>query len=282
MVSDPVRLADDLVYDVGLHRGEDSAFYLAKGYRVVAFEANPELVASCRSRFATEIAGGRLTIIEGAISASTAATVRFYEHPNSVWGTTDEKWVARNLVLGGSRPVDVPVVDFAEAIRRTGMPSFIKTDIEGADRLCLEALLTFHQRPRWLSIEASKDWAGLETEFSLLEQLGYDRFAIIQQAGIPGSEVRTRTVDGRPLTFTFEPDASGMFGRDVGPWIGRAEAMAKYKRVVLAHRLLGDDSLLRKTKLGRGLRGRAAKYLRRPLPGWFDTHAARSTDLTNR
>ena len=34
----------DLIYDVGMHNGADTAFYLAKGFRVVAVEANPELV----------------------------------------------------------------------------------------------------------------------------------------------------------------------------------------------------------------------------------------------
>jgi len=47
-MSDRVALVEDLVYDVGLHKGEDSAYYLAKGYCVVAFEANPDLVAECK------------------------------------------------------------------------------------------------------------------------------------------------------------------------------------------------------------------------------------------
>lgn len=270
-------LVDDLVYDVGLHRGEDSAFYLAKGYRVVAFEANTDLIGLCRARFSAEISAGRMAIVEGAISRSFEAMVRFYKHPNTVWGTTDEKWVARNLVVAESEAVDVPAVNFADALRNTGMPSFIKIDIEGADRLCLEALLGFDQRPRSVSIESSKDWAGLEAELSLLERLGYDSFAVVQQATIPGSEIATRTRDGSPLTFCFEDDASGAFGSDVGPWMGRAAAMARYRRIFWAYRLLGDDSLIRKTKLGRGLRGQAARYLGRPLPGWFDTHATQSS-----
>ena len=47
-------MIEDLIYDVGVHRGEDSAYYLAKGYRVRAFEANPDLVAGCRTRFADD------------------------------------------------------------------------------------------------------------------------------------------------------------------------------------------------------------------------------------
>ena len=57
----------DLIYDVGMHRGEDAEFYLKKGFRVIALEANPELVAMCRKKFAQHLAGDRLRIIEGAV-----------------------------------------------------------------------------------------------------------------------------------------------------------------------------------------------------------------------
>ena len=33
----------NLVFDVGLHRGEDTRFYLAKSFDVVAVEAMPDL-----------------------------------------------------------------------------------------------------------------------------------------------------------------------------------------------------------------------------------------------
>jgi FkbM family methyltransferase len=276
VVVDHVPRVDDLVYDVGLHKGEDSSFYLAKGYRVVAFEANPELVDLCRTRFSAEITSGQLTLVEGAISATTEPMVRFYTHPNTVWGTTDEKFVARNRILGLPEPKDVPVVNFANMLRSTGIPSFLKVDIEGADKLCIEALLGFDERPASVSIESSKDWAGLEAEFSLLDRLGYDLFAVVQQAGVPGSELVTLTLSGSPLRFRFEDNASGAFGSEIGPWLGRAEAIERYKRVFLAYRLLGDDSLIRKTKLGRGLRGQLAKWTGWPLPGWFDTHATKS------
>ncbi len=34
---------DDLIYDVGMHKGEDADYYLKKGFRVIGFEAIPEL-----------------------------------------------------------------------------------------------------------------------------------------------------------------------------------------------------------------------------------------------
>ena len=29
---------DDLIYDVGMHKGEDTEFYLSKGFRVIALK----------------------------------------------------------------------------------------------------------------------------------------------------------------------------------------------------------------------------------------------------
>ena len=43
---------EDLIYDVGLHIGQDTAFYLEKGFRVVAIEANPVLAHQVAVRFA--------------------------------------------------------------------------------------------------------------------------------------------------------------------------------------------------------------------------------------
>jgi hypothetical protein len=40
-----------LIYDVGMCDGADTAFYLAKGFRVIAIEANPTLVERNRVLF---------------------------------------------------------------------------------------------------------------------------------------------------------------------------------------------------------------------------------------
>lgn len=57
----------NLIYDVGMHQGQDTDFYLKKGFDVVSFEANPSNAEICRKRFAHAIAAKRLTIVEGAI-----------------------------------------------------------------------------------------------------------------------------------------------------------------------------------------------------------------------
>ena len=63
----PTQKHRDLIYDVGLNLGQDTDFYLKKGFRVIAFEADPDNVATCKKRFADAIESGQLIIVEGAI-----------------------------------------------------------------------------------------------------------------------------------------------------------------------------------------------------------------------
>src|SRR5439155_903845 len=50
----------DLVFDVGVNNGEDTAHYLRRGFRVVGVDANPEMVAFCERRFEDDIRTRRL------------------------------------------------------------------------------------------------------------------------------------------------------------------------------------------------------------------------------
>lgn len=274
-VSDDVSRVDDLIFDVGLHRGEDTALYLALGFRVVAFEADPDHAAACRARFSREIAEQRLTIVEAAIAEPGVDEITFYRSPAlSAWGTTDAEWVGRREALAEFQPVTVPACDFAQAIRTFGVPHFLKIDIEGADRLCLEALEEFSQRPRYLSIESEKfDWAALEGEFDVFERLGYGRFAVVQQANLPGRLLRTVDRAGNPVEFRFEADSSGGFGVDVGPWLDRDRALKRYRGVFRRYRRYGEGSFLRRFRAGRIFLARLPRYTGRSMPGWYDTHA---------
>ena len=58
-----------LIYDVGMHNGDDTAYYLWRGFRVVAIEPNPELVATAANRFRREIEAGYLKILNVGIAA---------------------------------------------------------------------------------------------------------------------------------------------------------------------------------------------------------------------
>jgi FkbM family methyltransferase len=270
----------DLIYDVGMHRGEDTDYYLRKGFRVVGFEADPELVRHCRQRFAAPIESGRLTLVEGAVVESPpgpAGTIRFHRNLDlSVWGTVSDDWAARNRRLGTRvETIEVPVVDFAAALARYGVPYYLKIDIEGADLACLAALRGSSARPAYVSLESEKvDHRRLMAEFDVLTSLGYDAFQLVQQESIPGSMAPLPGAEGSALDYRFENGASGPFGADLpDAWLTREEAMHRYERVFRRYRLFGDRSRLGRSGAGARLLRALSRLARKPLPGWYDTHA---------
>ena len=68
-----------IVYDVGLHDGQDTDFYLKKGFKVVAIDANPAVVGAAEKRFGRAVASGRLTLLNlGITQEDRAEPLEFY------------------------------------------------------------------------------------------------------------------------------------------------------------------------------------------------------------
>lgn len=295
----------DLIFDVGLHLGQDTAYYLKKGFRVVAFEANPELVNMATERFAGPIAGGSLTIVSGAITDAPGDTVTFFTNPEmTIWGTTSAARAGTTDSQGQVTPITVPAIRFEEALERWGIPYFMKVDIEGADTLCLDALLGVPERSRpvSVSIESDKqDWEKLLAEFALLERLGFNRFAVVQQATVGAIQRPIRRLDGSWVEHAFEAQGSGPFGEDLAAsWLDGAQARSRYRRIFRGYRMVdavrdrlgpaagsadvpaGAADVPAGASVAPGATLRQAGFeliarsLRRPLLGWYDTHALRA------
>jgi FkbM family methyltransferase len=265
----------DLIYDVGAHLGEDSQHYLAKGFKVVAVEANPDLASHLRKRFAAEMADGRFKLVECVIAEQTGYQTFYVNETTSVWGTAYPQWAARNARLGSdSRVSRLPSRPFAEVMKEFGVPYYLKIDVEGADLLCLDGLRSFDNRPRYVSIESEKiSWKRLLHEFDELERLGYRRFKVINQANIYARHPRVRGVEGNGAAFIYEPGSSGLFGRDLpGRWLTRREALLKYRLIFLRYYLFGDDGRINGWWITKILR-RIPVLGQVTLTGWYDTHA---------
>jgi FkbM family methyltransferase len=273
-----------LIFDVGLHHGQDTDFYLKKGFRVVAFEADPGNAAFCRARFAEAIAEGRLEIVEGAIteergSKGHANEVKFYKNADhSLWGSTSDDWAVRNEVMGTRNDIiSVRATDFAGCVEKYGVPHYLKADIVGSETICLRALLKFENKPDYLSIRSEKlVFRKLEYEFELLKQLGYDRFKAIKQ-DFDHINPTLPSLNGAKY-HTFEEGASGPFGEETGGrWEGVESVLRDYRRIFVKYWLFGDYSYLIQTPRGRLFIARLERVLRRTVPGWYDTHARHST-----
>ena len=195
----------DLIFDVGMHQGKDTDFYLRKGFRVIAIEASPSHVRVAQEHFRKQIADGKLTIVPAAV-APTAGRIQFYLNlDKDDWGTISPDFAARNEHLGTrSQMVEVDAVTMQSILERHGVPYYLKIDIEGADTLCLEALHQFPQRPRFVSIEI--DLASFSDGFDSLVHLwnawlpGFQTCeSVHEQAGLmsqssPGRDFRARKV----------------------------------------------------------------------------------------
>src|SRR5262245_38423463 len=96
-VAEERTMADEnLIFDIGMHKGEDTDFYLNKGFRVVGVEANPALSDYCTQRFQEACHTGQLIIVSKAV-AEYEGTIDFYVNQRfSVWGTANRDWMLRN------------------------------------------------------------------------------------------------------------------------------------------------------------------------------------------
>ena len=170
--------------------------------------------------------------------------------------------------------IAVPRVSFPEAIRKFGVPYYIKIDIEGADGLVLDGLLACGQMPPLLSIEGDKSgYAEAIAQVEHIASLGYTKFAIAQQANIPNSIIETATLDGQTFRHEFETHSSGPFGDDLrAPWLTTREAQVALRSVALRYELFGDGAIFRLKRAAEVIYKVLSGY-RGPLPGWHDIHA---------
>jgi FkbM family methyltransferase len=273
-----------VVLDFGLHEGEDTEFYLACGADVIAFEANEALVRRNSARFAPDVETGRLRIVAGAIVPPNFAgtEITFYlDDSKSVWGTTSPDWARRNSGLGSSMTsVTVPAVDLTAVLRDVSDILYAKIDIEGADAYVLDTFRSARVQPSFISIESDKlDLNEVIAEIGTLEDLGYTRFAAVQQATVPGYRLRGVALDGAPLDYRFREHSSGPFG----PYLKQeyktaGEVIDDYRAIFCAYARFGDRSLLMRYGPSRfatrAVNSLLVRALNRPLCGWYDTHAA--------
>ena len=167
---------DQLIYDVGMHNGDDTAYYLSRGFRVVAVEADPTLVALAQERFAKEISEGRLSLLNVGIAPENGEA-HFYVNPEkTVWNSFDKASAGRRG--HALEEIVVQTRNFGEILAEFGVPHYLKIDIEGHDHLCLEAL-DENELPAFLSVESN----SVET-VETLDTLGFQGFKSIDQQSL--------------------------------------------------------------------------------------------------
>jgi FkbM family methyltransferase len=250
--------SEKIVYDIGAHKGIDSAYYLQKDYRVVAVEANPQLCQFLKTKFSNEIGKGRLTLIECAIASLDNQAVPFY-----VTGDEGESSLSVERLKDMNVPytsIYVQTKTLSRLFEQFGPGIYCKMDIENLDVDVLRSLHPRENLPQFFSVELS----GLPLEKLVecpeqavaaveeFERLGYKRFKLVDQFTLASltpkkfytvqknllfrirhkleSVFNSPTVAFSPRlwynnkhSYTFTTESSGPFGQDLnGEWYSAA------------------------------------------------------------
>jgi len=287
---------DNLIYDVGAHKGEDTELYLKKGFAVVAIEAIPEFCVLLEQKFSKYLQEGQLKILNVAVSR-TAGPIDFYIDENvSVWGTANSDWVARNMFLGAgkTRKISVQARPLMDIINEYGVPWYCKIDIEGNDLDALKSLIGSPEAPPYISMESeTRDWGRLMEEFLTFQKLGYSRYKVVDQTLIKLQACPRPAREGNDCNHIFEDGSSGLFGDELpGAWLALPEAVEAYRQIFRGYAFNGANGMFRQGRgifsifhaLGR-IQAKVARFRKisgyvnpvdiLPPAAWYDTHAAR-------
>jgi FkbM family methyltransferase len=258
-----------LVFDVGFNIGQDTAFYLSLGHRVLAIEADPTLAEEGRKRFRREIQTGDLEILNVGIAQEEGWAEFWICEAKPEFNSFHRGIAARNGYPAHS--INIPTTRFASVLRQFGTPYFLKIDIEGNEMLCLDDLNP-SSLPKYLSIESEcpvdANPIGVADGLRVLHKLsdlGYESFKLIDQFTFcsitvppslnsvidsasrkwlmqpPLSRVRgsyrlsqrlmTKPRLERRLQWKFPLGSSGALGEDTaGSWISRETAERAYRQ----------------------------------------------------
>jgi FkbM family methyltransferase len=273
-----------VIFDLGAHKGEDSDFYLSKGFRVIAIDASNTLCDAVRKRFQDHPNNDNFKILNYAVTEKDNEIITFYENTgNSVWGTIFDSWVSRNNKMGttsikkSARTMRLDTLIAREL--QGGEPiEYVKIDIEGADMMALKSLSNVKEKPRFVSLESEKIvWEKLLEEFDILKQLGYTKFKIIDQSTIQNQQCPSPSREGDYIDYTFEHGSTGLFGDELpGEWLSAEDAIKVYKKIFVRYKYFGDYGIFNNKLFmqNRYLNKLMSIFrLKYPHVGWYDTHA---------
>ena len=205
-----------IIYDFGANNGDDIPYYLKKGNRVVAVEANPSLASHIRDRFAKEILLNKVVVVNKALTKEEiVGAVPFYVHKTNDVLSQFPRPSLDNF--GDFHEIFVPSQRASEIIKEFGDPYYVKIDIESYDQAILEDIFSSNLRPAFISAESH----NIEVFASLVASGGYKSFKLVDGASVANEyEQHSITTSQGLERYSFPHHSAGPFGDDIrGPWL---------------------------------------------------------------
>lgn len=215
----------DLIFDIGMSEGNDTEFYLRKGFRVVGVEADPVAAAAIEKRFADDIESGSLRVFNRAAHDTSGDLLQFFVNQRQ---QGHSRMLSAHAAGRVGQVVMVSTICWRDLAGIAGVPYYCKVDIEGAEVPFISSISGSLERPTYISAECHTR-APLEA----LHSLGYPCFRLINQ-----NILHTFKAPYPPLELGYLPDhkfknASGFFGLELpgNRWLDFDEAMACYDAI---------------------------------------------------
>ena len=197
-----------LILDIGMHRGEDTAYYLQRGYTVVAVDADTNLIELAKTKFKKAYDNRQLVLLNYAVSDKEGEKVMFNISGNTIWNSLKQNIADRANMAKDS--IMVTTKTLPSIIEEYQVPYYCKMDIEGYDEICLRTLKYAKGLPTFISVESEcvgenetiTDEQALGTLYALKE-LGYTKFKLVDQTSfrVLTLEEDFHTSEDRALKF---------------------------------------------------------------------------------
>lgn len=227
-----------------MSEGDDSAFYLAKGFNVIGVEADTKVVESVSARFATEILEGRLTVFNRAASSSSEQTLTFYRNEREQGHSS----LSPDHSVGDKTVFHVKTINWSSLMLMAAeAPYYVKVDIEGAEEPFLASMIGANELPEFMSVECHT-FRPIE----MLYRIGFRKFKLVNQTSFYRFALPNPALEGTLVEQPQWRHSSGPFGRELppGPWLDISEVAVIWNHI--SH-LRPHHSIL--------------------APTWFDCHA---------
>jgi FkbM family methyltransferase len=234
-----------LIFDVGTSEGNDTEYYLAKGFRVVSVEADPLTFAAYNARFDAEIKTGKLISFNCAASSTAGKVLEFWRNDKDQ-GVSSLKKSGKERYVGTQTAYEVTSIDWNSLCGVEGVPYYAKVDIEGGEVDFLSGIDGMDQAPEYLSAETK----SIEV-LDQLYRIGYRKFKIVDQKAIRHFKAPNPAQEGVYVSHNNSNHGSGLFGKELpgANWMTFEDAVTCFK----ATRIMQSQGTV--------------------FPTWYDFHA---------
>jgi FkbM family methyltransferase len=232
----------NLIFDIGMSEGNDTAYYLSKGFNVIGVEADPVIFEKLMQRFSTQISDGTLTVLNLAAHSTSGTSLKFYRNEREQGHSS----LNEHHSPGEKTSYDVGSINYEGMTSMQGTPRYLKIDIEGGEQPFLESLKG-RTLPPYISVECHT-----YRPISTLFRLGYEKFKLVNQLTFGSFPLPNPPLEGLYVQDPSWNHTSGPFGLESpgGRWLDFQEVTSAFESIM---------------KL---------KQFPEILHGWFDCHAA--------